>query len=124
MSKSETAIQTEVRLAAPRLGLRLFRNNVGVAMNPKGQPIRFGLANDSKSLNEQLKSGDLIGWRTLIITPEMVGTHVAQFVSIECKSEDWRPDPNSPREIAQRRWADLVNNDGGHALIVNNASVL
>ena len=85
-----------------------------------GRPVRFGLANDSKKLNQELKSGDLIGWRRVLITPDMVGRTIAQIVSRECKPADWTPAPPGPterwlHEEAQRRWAALINNDGGDA---------
>jgi hypothetical protein len=116
---SESRVQSEVRLEAAQKHKRLFRNNVGAMKDANGVPVRYGLANDSKALNEELKSGDLIGWESVLITQDMVGMTLARFLSVECKAEDWKPRPNDPREIAQRRWADLVNAAGGRALIVN-----
>src|SRR5690242_17560516 len=80
---SEANVQSRVRLAAPARGFRLFRNNVGVLTDDRGVPVRYGLANDSKALNKALKSSDLIGWRRLPITADMVGSVVAQFASFE-----------------------------------------
>lgn len=120
---SEAYVQSLVRLdVAPAGGCTLWRNNVG-ALTPRDsdRPVRFGLANDSKSLNETIKSGDLIGWRKLIITPAMVGSRIAQFASAECKHVDWvfgQCDPNSEqgmRERAQARWNAQVTNAGGVA---------
>ncbi len=74
---------SEVRLRAAELGYHLFRNNVGQLLDKEGRPVRFGLANDSKALNKALKSGDLIGWETITITPDMVGQRVARFLSVE-----------------------------------------
>lgn len=93
-------------------------------MNPNGQPIRFGLANDSKALGDVLKSGDLIGWRPVVITPDMVGKTLAQFVSVENKSEGWTPQPNDKHEIAQRKWAELVNSEGGYAVFISDPNQL
>lgn len=114
---SESRVQSLVRLAAPARGLRLFRNNVGVLKNINGVPVRYGLANDTKALNERLKSSDLIGWRRLPITAEMVGGCVAQFASFECKPAAWsyRGDEH---EQAQQRWLGLVAADGGYARFV------
>jgi hypothetical protein len=119
-SGSEGRVQSLVRLAAPGKGMRLFRNNVGVLRDKRDVPVRFGLANDTKALNEQLKSSDLIGWRRLPITAPMVGTCVAQFVSLECKGEGWtyRGDEH---EAAQHRWLSLVAADGGYARFVARA---
>ncbi len=123
MPKSEARVLSEVRLRAAELGYRLFRNNVGQLLDKDGRPVRFGLANDSKALNATLKSGDLIGFETLTITPDMVGQRIARFLSVEVKAEDWRPD-NSDRYAAQLRWVELVNNAGGRARILTAASQL
>lgn len=114
--KSESTVQSEIRLAAHGVNTRLWRNNVGVAYDAKGRVVRFGLANESKNVNKRIKSGDLIGWRTLVITPDMVGQQIAQFVSVECKAEDYRPG-ETEREVAQRAWAKLVSDAGGIGVI-------
>lgn len=114
-SDSEGYVQSMVRLSAPTAGLVLWRNNCGALPNPDtGRPIRFGLANDTKQLNETIKSGDLIGWRSELITSDMVGKTFARFVSIECKEAAW-VSPSNDRERAQVRWANLVNAAGGLA---------
>jgi hypothetical protein len=117
---SENRVKSLVRLAAPARGFRLFRNNVGVLTNERGVPVRYGLANDSRALNKQLKSSDLIGWRRLPIVPEMVGSCVAQFASFECKAAGWtyRGDEH---EEAQQRWLALVAADGGYGRFVTRA---
>lgn len=120
---SEARVQSLVRLAAPGHGMRLFRNNVGVLKDERGVPVRYGLANDSPALNRQLKSSDLIGWRRLPITPEMVGYAVAQFVAIECKREGWKPSGDA-HEQAQGRWLTLVAADGGLGKFVTGAGDL
>jgi hypothetical protein len=111
---SEAAVQTAVRLEAARAGLRLFRNNVGVLTDVTGRPVRYGLANDSKQVNEVVKSGDLIGWRPVKIEPHHVGTTIAQFVSRECKRAGWHY-TGDRREEAQLNWLLLVNAAGGDA---------
>lgn len=120
---SESRVQSEIRLAAPSLGMRLFRNNVGALKDERGVPVRYGLANDSKALNQRLKSGDLIGWRRRLVTPEMVGSTIAQFVSIECKAPGWtyRGDDH---EQAQQRWAALVVTEGGYGRFATGAEQL
>jgi hypothetical protein len=126
---SEAYVQSLVRLEAPGAGVRLWRNNVGVLVDKTGRPVRFGLANDTRKLNEELKSGDLIGWRRVLITPEMVGRTIAQIVSRECKPPGWTPAPPGPterwlHEEAQRRWAALINNDGGDACFATGEGTL
>lgn len=126
---SEALVQSLVRLEAPRRGVRLWRNNVGVLRDEGGRPVRYGLANDSRQLNEHIKSADLIGWRRRLITPADVGCVIAQIVSRECKPADWTPcGPGSvalfAREEAQRRWAALINADGGDACFVTGEGTL
>lgn len=113
-SDSEAYAQSLVRLEAPRHGAHLFRNNVGVLTNEHGTPVRYGLANESKALNERLKSSDLIGWRKRLITADMVGTVIAQFMSRECKARGWTWS-GTPREVAQANWINLVIASGGDA---------
>jgi hypothetical protein len=113
--KNEATVQADVRLMASRLGWGLWRNNVGVLLDSRGVPVRYGLANDSKGVNANIKSGDLIGIRTRIITPEMIGSVIGQFVSRECKREGWKFNPNDPNDRAQQRWIDIINSFGGDA---------
>lgn len=115
---SEGAVQNNIKLEAARNGWRLWRNNVGVLKDLRGVPVRYGLANDSKKLNEKVKSGDLIGIKPLVITPEMVGSIVGQFMSIEVKKSNWKY-TGSPRERAQLKWQQIINGLGGYAKFAN-----
>jgi hypothetical protein len=120
---SEAAVQAQVRLEAARKGLKLWRNNVGVLRDERNVPVRYGLANDSKLLNQTVKSGDLIGWRPVIITPAHVGSLIAQFVSRECKRPDWKYSGDD-HERAQLRWVEVVTADGGDAAFCNREGTL
>jgi dihydroxyacid dehydratase/phosphogluconate dehydratase len=62
--------------------------------------VQFGLARGS---------ADLIGYRTITITPEMVGQQVAVFTSIEVKTPTGRIRPE------QRAWMETVQAAGGIA---------
>ena len=127
MSASESNIQARTRLAAVAKHWRLWRNQRGAGKLESGNYVRFGLANDSKALGDKLKSGDLIGWRPVVITPDMVGKVIAQFVSVECKEQDWKPPPIDTKDLAaaaQYRWAELVNREGGYAVFVNDPEKL
>lgn len=127
MTASESNIQSRTRLAAVAKHWRLWRNQRGAAKLESGNFIRFGLANDSKQIGDRLKSGDLIGWRPVIITADMVGKVLAQFVSVEVKAEDWTPPPLDTKDAdaaAQYRWAELVNREGGYAVFVNDPAQL
>ena len=112
--RSEAAVQVEVRLEASRLGIPMWRNNVGALLNEHGTPIRYGLANDSSAMNKQIKSHDLIGIRPILITPLHVGRTIGQFVSRETKAEGWRYS-GSEREKAQLKWSLLIQKLGGDA---------
>lgn len=76
--KSESTILKEVMLKASELGYRVFRNNVGVAFQPNGQVIKYGLHNGSS---------DLIGWHSVVVTQDMVGKKLAVFLAIETKNK-------------------------------------
>jgi hypothetical protein len=105
----EQAIMQRVALEATRKGWRVFRNNVGVLLDQRGVPVRYGL---------MVGSGDLIGWRPVTITPDMVGQQLAQFVSLEVKGPRGRMSPE------QARWAAMVEEAGGLALVVRGAEEL
>lgn len=117
----EGNVQVRVRLAFSKKGnVKLWRNNSGAFKDGTGRVVRYGLGNESKAINEVIKSGDLIGWEEVTITPDMIGQKIARFVSIECKRQDWKPNENDERERAQHRWADLVNEAGGDARFIND----
>ena len=97
---SEQRIQQEIRIACSTGDTRLFRNNTGTLRDQHGRPVQFGLCKGS---------ADLIGWRTVTITPEMVGSTVAVFTSIEVKSATSRLKPE------QQQWLDAVQAAGGIA---------
>ena len=54
-------------------------------------------------------SADLIGWKQVTVTPEMVGQQVAVFTSIEVKTPTGRIRPE------QQQWLDTVQAAGGIA---------
>ena len=111
---SEAGAQQRVRLQAAREGVVLWRNNVGAAQLADGSFIRWGLANDSSQLNERFKSADLVGIRPVLVGPEHVGRTLGVFVSREVKAPGWRYTA-TPRELAQKAWADLILAHGGDA---------
>lgn len=110
----EADVQAAVRVLASQRGDVLFRNNIGVLQDAQGRYVRYGLANDSKRMNEQVKSGDLVGIRRVLITSEMVGRYIGQFYSVECKRKGWRY-AGTAREQAQLRWVETVVAMGGVA---------
>lgn len=110
--QSEAAVQQLVRLEASRLGMRLFRNNVGACKDDTGRVIRYGLCNDSAQMNKAVKSSDLIGIRPVIITLDMVGHTIGQFVAREVKRPGWSY-RGTDREVAQQAFGQLVLKLGG-----------
>ena len=102
MPNAETDLQQRIRLAVgTRADTRLFRNQVGSLPDPRtGRLVTFGLARGS---------ADLIGWRTVVITPEMVGQRIAVFTSIEVKTPTGRMRPE------QQAWLGVVRGAGGIA---------
>jgi hypothetical protein len=111
---SEAAVQNNVRLANAQRGTILWRNNVGTLPDARGIPVRFGLANDSKKLNDVCKSSDLIGIEAITIMPEHIGAVIGRFVALECKKSDWKY-ANTPCEQAQANFINIINAHGGRA---------
>lgn len=123
----EAANSNRIRTSLAERGVTLWRNNRGVLLDKRGVPVRFGLANDSEPLGRKLKSGDLIGWETVLVTPEMVGEALAVLWSVEVKPDGWKPPGVGPivdgrgkltaygHFVGQKRWADLVRAAGGRA---------
>jgi len=107
VANAETDIQQRIRLAlGTHPQVRLFRNQVGQLPDPRtGRPVQFGLARGS---------ADLIGWRTITVTPEMVGQRIAVFTSIEVKTPTGRLTP------AQSAWLGAVHTAGGIAGIARS----
>ena len=120
---SEAAVSQRVRLEASKRGLRLWRNNNGAAMDADGRQIRYGLANDSASLNKRVKSHDLIGITPHVVTQADVGKTVGVFTSYEVKRGDWRF-TGTEREIAQRTRLEIVLSLGGISKFIKDAREL
>jgi hypothetical protein len=102
MANAETTLQQQIRLAiGTRPEARIFRNQVGSLPDPRtGRLVTFGLARGS---------ADLIGWRSITVTPDMVGSRVAIFTSIEVKTPTGRVRPE------QQAWLETVHQAGGVA---------
>lgn len=101
----EQAIMQRVMLAASRLNWRVFRNNVGMLQDSRGVPIRYGLCPGSS---------DLIGWRSVKVTADMVGQEIAQFVAVEVKTPTGRVSEEQARFIA------AVTAAGGLAIVARS----
>lgn len=106
---AETTLQQQIRLAlGTRPDARLFRNQVGSLPDPRtGRLVTFGLARGS---------ADLIGWRTIVVTPDMVGRRLAVFTSIEVKT------PTGRLRADQQAWLGAVRGAGGIAGVARSVS--
>lgn len=78
---SETDLIQRVRLAHCHGDCRLWRNNSGMLFDAFGRPVRFGLCTGSS---------DLVGYKSVTITPDMVGQRVAVFAALEGKAKRGR----------------------------------
>lgn len=111
---SETEIQQQIRLQCSRGPVRLWRNNSGSLPDPRtGRYVTFGVGSPGGS--------DLIGYRRVRITPEMVGQEIAQFAAVEVKTARGRVRPEQQQFIEHVRGAGGV---AGIARSVDDAQSL
>lgn len=98
--------------------LRLFRNEAAGAWAGKAQRMQDGgvFIPAPRFIQAGLCPGsaDLIGWRKVLITPEMVGRDFAQFTAIEVKTGSGR------LEGKQRAFLDAVDDQGGLAVLATS----
>lgn len=85
---SEIDIQNEIRIALSQRGIVIFRNNLGVLQDKKGNFVRYGLGNPGGS--------DLIG-----LTPE------GRFIAIEVKI------PSGKVTEDQENFLNVIKKNGG-----------
>lgn len=98
---TESQLISAIRLAAPSLGCRLFRNNVGVLKRDARGAVRFGLCPGSS---------DLIGW-----TPR------GRFLAVEVKRPGKKPTKQQVQFIGSVRqhggvgfWVDSLEEFQNH----------
>ncbi len=112
-----------VRLAIGGMdGVRVFRNNTGlgwVGEMDKARskmPLLIALRNP-RPLHAGLVVGgsDLIGIRSVVVTPDMVGQKHGLFLAAECKDGSGRVTPE------QQTFLDFVRVYGGIAGVVRSA---
>jgi hypothetical protein len=104
--------------------VRLFRNNSGALRADDGRMVRFGLGNVSKQWNEKFASPDLVGWRKVLITPDMVGCVIGQACMREVKHEGWTFNPRDAHEEAQLNFMKLAIADGCDAAFATGPGTL
>jgi len=124
---TEQNIMKTIMLALGKIpGVRIFRNNVGTAyagaavtFNQRGTvQVEHGdvLVKQARIFHAGLCKGssDLIGFRSITVTPEMVGKTVAVFTGAEIKTKTGRVSPE------QAAFMNMVNQHGGIAFVARS----
>lgn len=115
---TEIDIQNTIRLNLSRDDVRLFRNAVGVGWS--GTLMHKGIEGvylkGARAQTYGLGTGspDLVGWRSIVITPDMVGKRVAVFVGLEVKG------PRGRVTFDQQNWQSILRRNGAITAIVRN----
>lgn len=117
----EAPVSQRAQLALIEAGGLAMRNNIGVAFDEYGRAVRFGLMNESKAVNEQYKSSDLIDCIPVLIKPHHIGRVFGLFFAGETKRSDWKLQPGDKRAQAQLRFIDLIRKNGGAADFIRSA---
>lgn len=104
MAQGETDVVHGILKSTSKLGYLFMKNVRGKFKTLDGsRVVSAGLSLDG--------SGDLIGIRQVLITPDMVGKTIGQFASIEVKKDGGRVRPE------QENFAAIVKRHGGFAAI-------
>lgn len=116
---SEKQLQSSIFAAlGKRDDVRLFRNTGGVGwvgqFVEQSGPLTVLRNARRATFGLHPGSADLIGWQSIIVTPDMVGQPVAVFLSLEIK----KPGGHVARE--QDNWRRVVDQYGGRAAIVDS----
>jgi hypothetical protein len=108
------------RHTIPIQTLKLFSNVRGKLWAGQPMTLRDGMITLKfpRRLDVGLHDGmpDQIGWRQIEITPDMVGTVIAQFTAVELK----RFDGKGKITAEQIDMINLINNQGGYAKLVDS----
>ncbi len=114
-SPRESSVLRAILLAVSKVGARLFRNQVGayriarptcIECQRFGRVLRSGLC---------VGSSDLIGWRPVTVTQDMVGQRLAVFVALEVKRLD-----GGRTSDEQAAFVAAVQRAGGIAAVVRS----
>lgn len=123
---SESNILREILRAVCRGPIRLLRQNAGQGWigdsrridrdttihAPAGSVIIYN-ARPFRAAVEGLS--DLGGWRTVQITPEMVGRRIAVYIALEVKAPRGRP------SAEQKNFLRVVSEAGGIAIVARSS---
>ena len=100
---TEKDVERTLILHASQCGSTMFKNNVGMYKDQRGNVIRYGLCKGSS---------DLIGWTPITITPEMVGSKIAVFTAVEVKKNKFGKYRATEE---QKHFISAVQANGGRA---------
>jgi hypothetical protein len=104
--QGETDVWKRAQLDSSPLGYRLFRNQRYKGQTIKGAWVDTGVGGNGGS--------DLIGYKIVTITPDMVGKNVAIFAALEAKKGK-----NGASED-QIKFINAAKNNGGIAGVFRN----
>lgn len=114
---TEHDIQNSIRIALSRNGIYTERSNAGKFWGGKviaHDGKRVVIENPTQIVGAVAGTSDLIGFRSLQVTQDMVGKTIAQFIAIEVKKPGERPREN------QIAYLNMVNKRGGVGIWVDN----
>jgi hypothetical protein len=100
---AEIRIMRDIIAACSRGASRIFRANSGMGWTGKvvGRTARTITLEDPRVFRaHETGFPDTIGWRTVEITQDMVGSRIAQFVALEIKAADGRVRPEQRAFLA------------------------
>jgi len=110
LSLSEAQVSKLIKQEADLMGILLERVNAGGMYNDKGQYIKFGWGK---------KPPDFIGGKSFVITQDMVGKKIMQFVAREVKHQGWKY-KGTQHEKEQQATLNKINEMGGDAKFVTD----
>lgn len=127
MGQSETSVFKKLQIRISPIGYRLFRNLVGGAWmgrvteeymirdEKKDRSMKVIELADAYHVKTGLGTGssDAVGWRPLVITKDMVGKTIAQFLAAEIKTLSYKKITEE-----QLNFLHQVVDSGGLAWIV------
>lgn len=122
---AESVVQQQASFTIAQVGGLPQRNNVGACVDKSGRLVRYGLMNESKKMNEKIKSSDLIAPVPILITQDMVGQMIGVYMAFECKHEGWHLTAGDAHAQAQAEYHRVIRAHGGRAgFVTSNADVL
>ena len=128
--ETPSGLVRDTLLRLTRMGMRVFRNNVGLgwvgkAEHIKGAPCTMTIypgdviVRQARPLHAGLIEGssDIVGWESVVIGPGDIGKRVAVFAAVECKMGSGRLTPE------QKQFLEVVKQAGGIARVARENGV-